>query len=36
MRLWLNADTLADRFDIITDLTTGNGVGEILMGIRIN
>ena len=32
MRLWLNADTLADRFDIITDLTTGNGVGRNFNG----
>ena len=31
MRLWLNADTL-DRFDIITDLTTGNGVGRNFNG----
>ena len=28
MRLWLNADTLADRFDAISDLTTGNGIGS--------
>ena len=27
-RLWLNADTLADRFDAISDLTTGNGIGK--------
>ena len=28
MRLWLNSDTLADRFDAISDLTTGNGIGS--------
>ena len=32
MRLWLNSDTLADRFDAISDITSGNGIGSTYNG----